>query len=93
MTENGQKPRRLLGIITEGDIRRALARREAFFNLKAHEIMNANPVTVGPDRLLPEALALMENRPHQISVLAVVDPVNHEISGLVRVHDLVIESM
>ena len=86
-------PRRLAGIITEGDIRRALVRRDVFFDLKASEIMNPKPVTVAPEQALPEALALMENRPHQISVLAVVDPRTLSVLGLVRLHDLVRETL
>ncbi len=79
---------RLLGLITDGDIRRALSRREQFFQLKAAEIMTVQPITARADELAATALERMENRPRQLSVLPVVDPEGHW-KGLVRIHDLV----
>jgi len=78
---------KLLGIITDGDIRRALAHREKIFTMKASEVMTANPVTIQGESLAQTALQVMENRPSQISVLPVVDA-NGKIQGLVRLHDL-----
>lgn len=77
----------LLGIITDGDLRRSLSRREKFFELQAKEVMTANPVTVKTLALAKEALDLMENRPSQISVLPVVDE-QGQCAGLIRLHDL-----
>lgn len=79
---------KLLGIITEGDIRRALKHREKFFQLKAGEVMTAQPTTVRPDIMAKAALEIMENRPKQISVLPVVDEQGNW-RGIVRVHDLI----
>lgn len=79
--------KKLLGIITDGDLRRALHHREQFFQLKAESIMSRNPIVVQPEVLAKEALDLMENRPSQISVLPVVDAAGNW-EGLVRVHDL-----
>ncbi len=78
---------KLEGIITDGDLRRALGRREKFFELQAHEVMTAHPVTITPDALAYDALEKMENRPSQIKELPVVDA-NLRIVGLVRIHDL-----
>jgi len=84
---------RLLGIITEGDLRRALAQRERFFALRAADIMTANPVTIHPDERAQRALELMENvsggdaRRGQIYVLSVVDEQGRAV-GFVRLHDL-----
>jgi arabinose-5-phosphate isomerase len=80
---------RLLGIITDGDIRRALQHREKFFGFRAADVMTREPVTATPDLMASEALALMENRPSQISVLPVVDPADRRWLGLLRLHDLV----
>ncbi len=79
---------RLAGIITDGDIRRALSHREKFFNMKAHEVMTRKPSTITPETLAHEALRMMEDRPSQISVLPVVDD-RGRVKGLVRLHDLV----
>ncbi|MBI2606903.1 MAG: KpsF/GutQ family sugar-phosphate isomerase [Deltaproteobacteria bacterium] len=81
-------PRKLAGIITDGDIRRALGRGSAFFTLKARDIMTRDPVTIRSDERAIKALELMENRPSQINVLPVVNATGDCI-GLVRVHDLI----
>ena len=76
----------MVGIITEGDIRRALKRKEEFFNLKAKDIMTRNFTRVSEDSMAIDALELMENRESQISVLPVFKDV--KLVGIVRVHDL-----
>ena len=78
---------KLLGIVTEGDVRRALAHREKFFGLSASDVMTAKPVTVLPNSLAHTALELMENRKSQIYVLPIVDDRGHW-KGLLRLHDL-----
>lgn len=78
---------KLVGIITDGDIRRALTHREKIFTMKASEVMTAHPITVLGESLAQTALQIMENRPSQISVLPVVDA-QGKIQGLVRLHDL-----
>jgi arabinose-5-phosphate isomerase len=79
---------KLLGFITEGDIRRALKHREKFFELKAHEVMTVSPITVAPESMAKAALELMENRPKPINLLPVIDEQGNW-RGIVRVHDLI----
>ena len=81
---------RLLGIITDGDLRRSITRLETTSPeaLRAAMIMTRDPVVVAPDLLAYEALQLMENRPSQISVLPVVDDGGYCV-GLLRLHDIV----
>lgn len=76
----------MVGIITEGDIRRALMQREKFFDMKAQDIMTRNFIRVAPTDMAIDALTLMENRDSQISVLPVIN--DTDLVGLVRVHDL-----
>ena len=78
----------LLGLITDGDIRRALKHKEKFFSLTAKDLMTQNPTTVGESHLAYDALRIMEERESQISVLPVVDS-SGNASGLLRIHDLV----
>ena len=80
--------RKLLGIITDGDLRRALQHREKFFQLRASDVMTAQPVTVQTDDRAADALDRMQNRPSQISVLPVVDASGHW-KGILRLHDLI----
>jgi arabinose-5-phosphate isomerase len=81
---------RLAGIITDGDLRRAIERRDhlALASLKCEEIMTGNPTVANPELLAYDALRLMEDRPSQISVLPVVDG-ERVCVGLVRLHDIV----
>ena len=83
---------RLLGIVTDGDLRRSLQRvgpRDfAFANLRCDELMTRNPVVTNPEMLAFEALRLMEDRPSQINVLPVLDS-DGRCVGLVRLHDIV----
>lgn len=76
----------LRGLITDGDLRRALQMNDDIREIKAGDLMTARPVTVCPDATLREALQLMEDRPSQISVLPVIE--GNRCIGLVRLHDL-----
>lgn len=80
----------LAGIITDGDLRRAIQKRkpEQLEDLCAEEFMTSSPVTILPGELAYSALLFMENRPSQISVLPVVDETQRCL-GLLRLHDLV----
>ena len=77
----------LMGIITEGDLRRSLANEIDIDNCKADELMSANPIAIKVDSSLSEVISLMENRESQISVLPVVDQSNICL-GLIRIHDI-----
>ena len=78
----------LLGIFTDGDLRRAVQEHENLLNLEIDSLMTRNPVVVHDSRMAAEALNLMENRPSQISVLPVLDS-DGKVAGIIRLHDLV----
>lgn len=81
---------RLLGLITDGDLRRILKRfpPERWQSLTAGEVMTANPIRVEAEMLAIDAMRVMEDRPSQISVLPVVDDTSRCV-GLIRLHDIV----
>ncbi|MDQ3907319.1 MAG: KpsF/GutQ family sugar-phosphate isomerase [Acidobacteriota bacterium] len=81
---------RLEGVITDGDLRRALERTglEELAALSCESVMTHRPVVTGPDALAYAALQLMENRPSQINVLPVVDA-SGVCVGLLRLHDII----
>jgi len=81
----------LLGLITDGDVRRALQQHEDIRGLTAVDVMSRHPVVVAPSALLAKAVELMENRPSQISVLPVVDESGRCV-GLVRIHDVYVST-
>jgi len=77
--------RTLKGIITDGDLRRALSRGEDILGKTAREVMTPQPRTIGPGALASQALELMEH--HAITVLPVVDE-GRRVLGVVHLHDL-----
>ena len=79
---------RLLGLITDGDVRRALRNHDDIRPLRASDVMTASPVHINPEALVHEALCLMEDRPSQIYVLPVLDPATNVCLGLIRLHDI-----
>lgn len=80
---------KLLGIVTDGDLRRNIERTAAdeLSSLTATSMMTASPVTATPEMLAFDALKLMEDRSSQISVLPVVE--GQVCVGLLRLHDIV----
>lgn len=80
----------LSGIITDGDLRRALQKIQVseLEHLTCGSIMTRSPVVAKPEMLAYEALRLMEDRPRQIAVLPVVNAEGACV-GLIRLHDIV----
>jgi len=78
----------LLGLVTDGDLRRALLAHEDIRQLRSADCMSRKPLTVPPEASLREAIRLMEDRSSQISVLPVLDPKTRRCLGLVRIHDI-----
>lgn len=78
---------KLLGIITDGDLRRALQTHDDIRPLRAVHIMTPKPITISPQASLQDAVRLMEDRPSQLSVLPVVDETQRCL-GLLRIHDI-----
>lgn len=79
---------KLLGIITDGDIRRGLEQGYDFLNDAVDSIMTKAPKTISANKLAAEAMYLMENnKPRPITVLPVVDE-QHTIQGLLHITDL-----
>ena len=83
VVDSGEK---LVGIITDGDLRRLLQKTTNVANLTAAQAMNRNPKTIRPDILAAAALEEMEN--FNITQLVVVDG-GHRPVGVVHLHDLV----
>ena len=76
---------KLLGIITDGDLRRQMARAANVLSLSAAEVMTRGPVSVSPETLAVEALHIMEQR--KITAIVVVDAAGRA-AGVVHLHDL-----
>lgn len=79
---------RLVGLVTDGDIRRGLDSGSNFLEWPVEDMMTKMPRTITKDKLAAEALHLMENnQPRPITVLPVVDK-DRKCLGLVHITDL-----
>lgn len=76
---------RLLGIITDGDLRRLLQREGDPLDETAAAVMTPEPVTIDPDTLASAALAILEER--KITMIPVV-AADGTVEGLIQIHDL-----
>jgi arabinose-5-phosphate isomerase len=79
----------LLGIITDGDLRRMLEKNVNTSSVHAREIMSSNPTTIHKDALAVEALEILRTK--DISQLAVMD--GEKYAGFIHIHDLVKEGI
>ena len=79
------KEGKLVGIITDGDLRRFVQRGGDFNKDLAKDVMTKNPKTAKPEELAMAALKRMED--HKITVLIVVDEENRPI-GIIHIHDI-----
>lgn len=80
---------KLLGIITDGDVRRMLENFSDWSNLKVEDMMNTNPKTISADAFATEALAIMQSK--NITQLVVLE--NNVAVGFVHLHDLLKEGI
>ncbi|HIQ48280.1 MAG TPA: KpsF/GutQ family sugar-phosphate isomerase [Aquifex aeolicus] len=76
---------KLVGIITDGDLRRFVNRGGSFESTTAKDVMTKNPKTIYPDEIALAALKKMED--HNITVLIVVNKENKPI-GIIHMHDI-----
>jgi arabinose-5-phosphate isomerase len=76
---------RLLGIVTDGDLRRHMGRGSRLLEATAADVMTEHPVTVGPDVMAVEVLNVLEAR--RITSVVVVDA-GAQVLGVVHLHDL-----
>lgn len=76
---------RLVGVFTDGDLRRLMTRTSDVLSLTAGDAMTANPVTIDRQLLAVEALKFMET--HKITSVIVVDAARR-VEGVVHLHDL-----
>jgi arabinose-5-phosphate isomerase len=77
--------RRLVGVLTDGDLRRLMSRTANVLTLTAGDGMTPNPITIRRELLAVEALKIMET--HKITSIVVVDEQGF-VEGVVHLHDL-----
>ena len=84
------KSGRIVGIVTDGDLRRMMSKYTDISDIKAENIMSINPKTIGKDVLVVNALEIM--RKNSITQLLVVDT-NNNYSGVIHIHDILREGI
>jgi len=80
---------KIVGIITDGDIRRMIERYDNFLNLKAKDIMSKAPKTIDKNLLASVALKIMED--NSITQLIVIE--NDKYVGMIHLHDILKEGI
>lgn len=83
------KSNNLMGIITDGDLRRMLEKTVAIDSVKVNDIMTSNPQTIEPDMLAVEALDILRKK--EISQLIVAE--KGKYLGIIHLHDLIKEGL
>ena len=83
------KNNKLLGIITDGDLRRMLQNKSSFSSLLAADIMSLNPKTITVDSLAYDALQIMEK--NNINQIIVMD--KDLYIGIVHMHEILKEGI
>lgn len=83
------KENNLLGIITDGDLRRMLEKNIAIDSIKVNDIMTSDPKTIEPDMLAVEALDILRKK--EISQLVVTE--RGKYLGIIHLHDLIKEGL
>lgn len=76
---------RLVGVFTDGDLRRQMAKAPNVLELTAGDVMTPNPITIDRRMLAVEALRIMET--HKVTSVVVIDP-ERLVQGVVHLHDL-----
>jgi arabinose-5-phosphate isomerase len=77
--------KQLMGVISDGDLRRLLEHQKDVLHLTAADCMTANPKTIHPDEFAATALNIMEQK--KITSLVVVNGTG-EVEGIIHLHDL-----
>jgi arabinose-5-phosphate isomerase len=77
---------RLLGIFTDGDLRRLLEQHDSVKGMKVGDVMKKNPTTIAPERLAAEAAQIFENR--SLGGRLVVCDADGRLVGAITFHDL-----
>ena len=80
---------KIIGIITDGDLRRFFDQNLEIAKAKSKDLMSVNPTSVGPNILASEALSIMNNK--KISQLLVVDKLKY--IGIIHIHQILKEGI
>ncbi len=81
LSDQGQ----IIGILTDGDIRRLVVKSPDIFNVKVEDVMTCSPKSIQEDLLAADALSIMQR--HEVTILPVVNQMQ-QLSGILHLQDL-----
>jgi len=76
---------KIVGILTDGDVRRYIAEQRSFSGRSVGEVMTAEPVCIDGEMLAADALSIMQR--HEITILPIIDN-QRKLVGMLHLHDL-----
>jgi arabinose-5-phosphate isomerase len=83
---------KIMGLVTDFDIRRHIENEENIFSMEIKELMNSDPIFVYEDEKAFSALKIMQEREKPITILSVLNR-KDVVVGMLRMHDLVKEGL
>ena len=84
---------RLLGLVTDYDVRRLLEHNVDIFSVDIDQVMNTSPSYVFTDDKAVVALQMMENRDKPFVLLPVLNRETRKVAGMIHLHDLVAQGL
>lgn len=81
------KENKLIGLVTSGDLRRALEKKEDIYDISVSKIMNSSPNIIYEDRLAMDVLILLQEKGINMSVVPVID-YDNRVKGIINVSDI-----
>ena len=82
------KNKRTIGIITDGDLKRAIDKNNEFKNIKLTKVMSKNPISIDQNELAAEALSLMTSKKKITSLCVYRNKKKNQTVGLIHIHNI-----
>ncbi len=82
------KNKRTIGIITDGDLKRAIEKNNEFKNIKLTKVMSKNPISIDQNELAAEALSLMTSKKKITSLCVYRNKKKNQTVGLIHIHNI-----
>ena len=82
------KNRKTIGVITDGDLKRAIAENNEIKNIKLKKIMSKNPISINQNELAVKALSLMTSKKKITSLCVYKNEKKNQTVGLIHIHNI-----
>ena len=82
------KKKKTIGVITDGDLKRAIEKNNEIKNIKLKKIMSKNPISINQNELAVKALSLMTSKKKITSLCVYKDRKKNKTVGLIHIHNI-----